>query len=203
MSSEWTCLNQQLGIPQRGPWPGAGRNGRERWWGLCEETPQLWSCWLAAWWRKRTRQPLPATPPFRLLGPDGEELPLTSTRCTFGYRWYFGCPRCGRRTEVLYRGRRGLACRRCNRLGYRSQTRRIREPGWLAAWDWGRQFGRERAPEPTLAALAEDLQQHLERELTTLFRLLTVMPQPTAGEASDGDATEPRGATGARPRCAP
>jgi hypothetical protein len=150
---EWEPYKAALGMPRRGPWPGQGANAHQPWWGLCEETPQLWASWLVGWWRRRTRQPMPEDPPFTLEH-GTTEIPLEGVRLTYSYRWYFRCPCCSRRTEVLYVGRRGVACRRCNRLGYRSQTRRLSEPPWLAAFSWRRRFGRSQCDERSVGELA-------------------------------------------------
>lgn len=46
---------------------------------------------------------------------------LTSTTPRFGgFRYWFLCPRCGRRVEKLYYAHR-WACRRCHDLAYQSQ----------------------------------------------------------------------------------
>jgi len=176
-----------LGMPRRGPWPGGGANAHQPWWGLCEETPQLWASWLAAWWRRRTRQPLPVQPPFTLEH-GTTTIPLEGVRLTYGYRWYFRCPCCSRRTEVLYLGQRGLACRRCNRLGYRSQTRRVAEPPWLVAFSWGRQFGRSHGDERSIGELARDIQQRLAAELASLFAGFTLVPARRGQERGDDGA---------------
>jgi hypothetical protein len=183
------ALKAALGIGRRGPWPGQGANAHQPWWGLCEETPQVWASWLADWWRRTTGEPLPEHPPFRLLDGEGVELTLEGVRQTFGYRWYFRCPACGWRTEVLYQGRRGLACRRCNRLGYRSQTRRATAPVGLLWLDWGREFGRYWGDDRLLAALARDLARHLARKLDELFAGLRVEPADGGEEEPDGDDT--------------
>ncbi|MBX6753670.1 MAG: hypothetical protein IRY86_05540 [Thermorudis peleae] len=182
------ALKAALGMPRRGPWPGQGANAHEPWWGICEETAQFWASWLATWWRRRTRQPLPEHPPFTLEH-GGRTLLLTSVRCTFGWRWYFRCPCCSRRTEVLYLGRRGLACRRCNRLGYRSQRRRVAEPPWLVAFSWGRQFGRSQCDARSIVELARDIQQRLAAELASLFDGFTLVSNRRGQERGDDDAT--------------
>ncbi|MCM8750410.1 hypothetical protein NET02_14765 [Thermomicrobiaceae bacterium CFH 74404] len=181
------ALKAALGIGSRGPWPGQGANDHQPWWGLCEETPQVWASWLADWWRRKTGQPLPATPPFRLLDREGVELALEGVRCTFGYRWYFRCPACARRTEVLYQGRLGLACRRCNRLGYRSQARRATAPLGLLWLDWGREFGRYWGDDRVLAELARELKADVARALDALFAGLRVEPRDGSEEVQDGD----------------
>ncbi len=49
---------------------------------------------------------------------------LTSTRVTYGSRFYFECPECLRRSGVLYLRGEGsrIACRKCHKLSYRSQS---------------------------------------------------------------------------------
>ncbi len=177
-----------LGIGRRGPWPGQGANAYAPWWGLCEETPQLWASWLAACWRRKTRRRLPQQPPFRLTA-GATEIPLEGVRGTFGWRWYFRCPCCGRRTEVLYLGRRALACRRCNRLGYRSQTRRTTAPVGLQWLDWGREFGREHGDDRLLAGLARELRADVAQQLDALFAALTLAPSDDGEGVRDGDET--------------
>jgi hypothetical protein len=82
-----------------------------------------------------------ATNPFRVLvthpgpvggGVGGNSYPvpiLTTPLPTGGERWWFGCPRCARRVDLLYLppGADRLGCRKCCRLVYRcQQTRRAR-----------------------------------------------------------------------------
>ena len=153
-------LRLVLGAGRRGPLPGHGSSGHPGWWGLCEETPQLWAGWVAAAWRQVFGAPLPERPPFQLVV-AGVVVPLESARRTFGWRWYFRCPRCARRSDVLYRGLAGLACRRCNRLGYRRQARR-RGPGplqqlcALVAPPYGRRSGG-----PVIAELVREFERGL------------------------------------------
>jgi len=165
-------LRALLGINRCGPRPGEGANGRPPSWGIVEETPQIWSSWLAAWWKRLTRQPLPAVPPF-VLRYGTDTVRLESVRQTFGYRWYFRCPRCGRRCEVLYVGRRGLACRFCNRLIYRSQARRITP--LIDLFEWTRNRDRTTAVPVALAPLFEALAEQFRSEMTDLFRDLQLV----------------------------
>ncbi|MFC6920776.1 hypothetical protein [Meiothermus taiwanensis] len=170
-------LRPSLGIGRRGPWPGQGANDHQPWWGLCEETPQLWAHWLAEYYRRKTGGRLPERAPFRLQH-AGREVAIEAVRHGFGFRWYFRCPICGRRTEVLYLGRQGLACRRCNRLGYRSQARRATAPlDLLRPLDWRRTFGRYQGTDRQLAGLAHDLAQGLSRQLEELFAGLQIEPE--------------------------
>lgn len=53
-----------------------------------------------------------------------ERVALLHTRPPYGgVRWWFGCPRCGRRSAKLYlpRGATRFRCRRCYRLAYQCQ----------------------------------------------------------------------------------
>jgi hypothetical protein len=55
---------------------------------------------------------------------------LQVTRPNFGgRRWWFTCPRCGRRAQKLYLppGRGDFACRHCHRLSYDSRSRDAHE----------------------------------------------------------------------------
>lgn len=68
----------------------------------------------------------------------GQDLPgLTCTAQTFGPRWWFTCPRCGRRCGSLYwlgyRDVGGWACRVCLGLKYTSSaTHRTVQGDWEA-----------------------------------------------------------------------
>lgn len=55
--------------------------------------------------------------------PMRQHVPILATGCTYGgRRYWFGCPRCGRRVAILYLRNRGFACRHCNRIAYASQS---------------------------------------------------------------------------------
>lgn len=56
--------------------------------------------------------------------PTGESfvVEIEQTPCTFGgARHWFRCPSCGARRAILYFGWRGLGCRECLRLNFKSQ----------------------------------------------------------------------------------
>jgi len=119
---------------QRGPGPGMGRSAGRPWNGIVEDTPALWVGWIVEGY-KRLGRPLPER-----LWVGITPVALAWVQLTFGRRYYFLCPHCGRRCETLYFLGGRFACRKCLRLGYRSQTRR---PGSAYAWlDWV--FGREK-----------------------------------------------------------
>jgi len=105
--------------------PGDGANPHRPFAGLVEETPCVWVTWLAQVARL-------AEVPLTDLGLSwgGVRLSIELVPLTYGPRAYFRCPRCGRRCEALYRVGGRPACRRCQRLGYRSQMHR---PGSLWA----------------------------------------------------------------------
>ena len=102
----------------RGPFPGEGRSAWRPWRGIVEKTPCLWVTWLTEAC-KRLRVPMP-----RRIEVDGISVPLVWVQLTFGRRYYFACPLCGRRCETLYFLGRAAGCRICLRLGYRSQMHR-------------------------------------------------------------------------------
>lgn len=65
---------------------------------------------------------------------NGQELPLTKTRCHFGgFRWWFICPGCGKRVGILYRPRRDqpFLCRHCHNLTYTSAQERRTSMEWF------------------------------------------------------------------------
>ena len=52
-----------------------------------------------------------------------QRITLVSTPCQYGgARKWFTCPVCARRCEVLYLRARRFACRKCQRVAYRSQS---------------------------------------------------------------------------------
>jgi len=49
-------------------------------------------------------------------------LPLDKTRCNYGgFRYWFKCPRCSKRSEVLYEKYDEFLCRQCHKVPYTSQ----------------------------------------------------------------------------------
>lgn len=151
---------------QRGPSPGFGANGRRHWVALVEDTPCLWVTWVtdAA---KRQGRPVPAA-----LSVNGKVIALEAVRLTFGDRYYFRCPSCGRRVETVFFALGRPGCRRCLRLGYRSQSLRVtsvyRTLDRLFARDLfhGRWYAGEGDP---IAFLVEDLRQGLQARIDALF----------------------------------
>lgn len=114
------ALVQRAFHGQRGPSPGWGRGPGKRWNGTVEDTPALWVTWLVDLCRRADVDPTS----LRMSWAD-VPLYLSWVDLTFGRRYYWLCPRCGRRCEAVYllRGQY-VGCRQCLRLAYRSQTHR-------------------------------------------------------------------------------
>ena len=107
----------------RGPSSGMGRGPGHPWYGVVEDTPALWITWIVEASRRLGR-PMP-----HALKVDGKLVCLACVKLTFGWRYYFECPRCGNRCEAIYFLRRDASgCRRCLHLGYRSQMHRRYSP---------------------------------------------------------------------------
>ena len=157
---------------QRGPIPGEGRNGRDPWAGLVEETTAVWATWIVDAAR-RAGCPLPVT-----LDAHGTTLRMTSVDLTYGRRWYFLCPHCGRRVEAVYFVGRDMGCRRCLRLGYRSQKSRpasvYRVLDWVFARDRWRS-GRYGFDADKIGIVGEAVRSRLEAKVDALFAGLKVM----------------------------
>lgn len=153
---------------QPGPMLGAGRGPGRPWQGIVEETPQLWAQWFAHA-AKRARRPLPG---YLLV--DGVTVRFTTVPLTFGDRTYFRCPQCGRRVEVVYVLPRQCACRRCCRLGYRSQAHRSTSAWGLLDMIFARDLSRWELPESAASAMVKELRGHLLGEIEAMLRRVTV-----------------------------
>lgn len=110
---------------QRGPGPGEGRSHGTPWRGIVEETPHIYVTWLVQG-AKAMGRPIPSA-----IYIDGKRVDIVSVELTFGARYYFLAPCCGRRTEALYFLGDEVGCRKCLHLGYRSQAHR---PGSVWAY---------------------------------------------------------------------
>jgi hypothetical protein len=95
---------------QRGPVFGRGP-GRP-WNGIVEHTPCLWITWVADVTKRVGISPDQMEVEFY-----GVPIEMTPVQLTFGIRWYFLCPRCGRRCEAVYYAG-AVGCRVCLRLGW-------------------------------------------------------------------------------------
>ncbi len=158
----------------RGPAPGNGRNPAGRpFWGVCEDTPQVWVTWV------KTLARLTGRGAEVHLEAYGQRLAIVTVPMRFGgERWYFLCPECGRRCEVVYFLAGRAACRKCQHLGYRSQCHVNGSP-W-AVWDYlgdhyggapvSKRFVRGRE----LQAVFEDvLRGRAERQIKTILAALS------------------------------
>jgi hypothetical protein len=108
---------------QRGPVFGRGP-GRP-WGGIVERTPCLWITWVTDACKVAEVSPDSLRVSFY-----GTQLEMASVELTFGTRWYWLCPHCGRRCEAVY-ATSTVGCRVCLRLGYLSQSHRS-----SSAWLW-------------------------------------------------------------------
>jgi hypothetical protein len=98
--------------------PMFGRGAGRPWGGICERTPAFWVTWLTEACRAAGLDPRRLNVSF-----GGQPVKLVGVDLTYGRRYYFLCPNCGRRCETVYiTGRVG--CRKCLRLGYLSQAHR-------------------------------------------------------------------------------
>jgi len=150
---------------QRGPGPGEGRSSGTPWRGIVEETPAIWVSWVVGAARRAGYK----TPDH--IEVFDQRAHLVSVPLTYGPRWYFLCPHCGRRCEVLYVKGGDFGCRRCLRLGYRSQ--KYRATSCYAVLD--RLFAREwiparwAGPGEKVEVMVRDLRKHLEGRIDALF----------------------------------
>ena len=151
---------------QRGPGPGEGRSSGTPWRGIVEETPAIWVSWVVGAARRAGYK----TPDH--LEVNGQRAHLVSVPLTYGPRWYFECPHCGRRCEALYLKGRDFGCRRCLRLGYRSQKYRATSCYAVldllfdrdsSRWLEGR-YGAEK-----VQVMVSDLRKHLLGRIDALF----------------------------------
>ena len=117
-AGQWATNLVDRAFKQRGPMSGCGRGPGRPWGGIVERTPSLWITWIVEGCRRAGKDPLA----FRV-EVDGVHLRMTTVQLTFGLRYYWLCPLCGRRCEAIFFTRR-VGCRKCLRLGYLSQTHR-------------------------------------------------------------------------------
>jgi len=103
---------------QRGPSSGDGRGPGRPWGGIAEEEPQLWITWIVDICRWAKLEPNALRWSF-----GGVPLAMDFAELTFGKRWFWLCPICQRRCEVVY-AIPTVGCRKCLHLGYASQAHR-------------------------------------------------------------------------------
>lgn len=51
-----------------------------------------------------------------------QKIPITQTQLTYGTRYWWLCPSCGRRCSILYLNKHGFNCRLCVKPSYESQN---------------------------------------------------------------------------------
>jgi hypothetical protein len=158
----------------RGPMSGQGRGNGRPFKGIIGEVPCVWIGWVVG-----TARRMGISPDALRLEWSGEPLTMASVQLTYGVRWFWVCPMCGRRCEALFSigGRQG--CRKCHHLGYRSQCNRPGSP-WpvldLAFSRSGPVIGNRYWPGDNADALAKALAAHLKGLLTNALASLEVYP---------------------------
>jgi hypothetical protein len=98
-------------------------------------------------------------------------VPILTTPCTYGSaRYWFGCPRCGRRVAILYLRNAGFGCRKCCRIAYKSQSEDQLDRTWRKQSKaeaklgpgWQRPKGMHQATRERLLATIFDCEQRRE-----------------------------------------
>jgi hypothetical protein len=141
---------------------------RQRWGGVIGDVPVLWVTWVVDAARRAG-----LSPDSLRVSVGGIPLRWDTARLTFGDRWYFLCPQCGRRVEAVYSVGGDVGCRACLHLGYRSQT--WRGPSWSALDGLlERQMQRWRPSGEAAEALAAELRSHLEEKINDLVAMIRV-----------------------------
>ena len=122
METDVDELFQRAFLQRRGPMPGYGRGPGKPWAGIVERTPCLWVVWVVAAAKDTQVNPTDLRITFY-----GQALTMASVALTYGTRYYWLCPICGRRCEAVYAAGR-VGCRKCLRLGYQSQCYSLNSP---------------------------------------------------------------------------
>ncbi len=110
--------------------------------------------------------------------PVKERIPVSRTRCNYGgARHWFECPRCCKRTAVLYlRGNRFL-CRYCQKIAYVSQSQDAIGRSWIRqskaearlGEDWRRPKGMHHRTYERLLSIILDYRNWREAEIEQGF----------------------------------
>jgi hypothetical protein len=102
---------------QRGPiW---GRGPGKPWRGIVEYTQALWITWIINACKTLIIKPFDLNVKWH-----GVSISMDTVQLTFGMRYYWLCPQCDRRCEVVYKNGIEIGCRKCLHLGYLSQSHR-------------------------------------------------------------------------------
>lgn len=159
---------------RRGPWQGQGQAGHGTpFRGIVEQTPAVWVTWFTAYFKR-----LGVDPGHVGITWGGVPLHLATTELTWGTRYWWLCPMCGRRCEALYYNG-FVACRKCHHLGYRSQCYRA-----YSAWSvldsiFSREGLTPRRWQPSdrfMADCGKELATQLKAQLSAALASLEVYP---------------------------
>lgn len=113
--------------------------------------------------------------------PMQQHVPILKTGCNYGgWRYWFGCPSCGKRVAVLYLRNRGFACRKCNRIAYASQSedalgrtwRKQSKIEWRLGEHWQRPKGMHQSTHERLLAVIFGCEERREAGLAAFVQRL-------------------------------
>jgi hypothetical protein len=176
----WSYVGELLDRAMRQRGPVSGRGPGQPWGGIVEKTTCLWIGWVVDACRAAEVAPDSMKVTFY-----GAELRMTSVELTFGPRWYWLCPRCGRRCEAVYVTRE-VGCRVCLRLGYLSQSHR-KSSAWLGlnrlnTRNWV--FPQRYFPDDEAGKVVRELGKELRKDIRQMVAQVKVAP---AGEPDSGE----------------
>ncbi|HOK32543.1 MAG TPA: hypothetical protein PKX69_10720 [Limnochordia bacterium] len=160
---------------QRGAMPGMGHSpSGHPWGGIVEDVPHLWITWLVEA-AKAAGHTLDETS----LEIEGKRVKFSSVQLTFGRRWYFVAPCCGRPVEALYFLPGGaVGCRKCLHLGYASQVTRPASIWRLLEGVFHRRSlnsGRyEESDNPVIAQVVEPVRRLMAARIEEMFKRIEV-----------------------------
>ncbi len=147
---------------QPGPFTGWGATPHGRpFTAIVEDCHRFWVSWLVG-----ACKAAGVAPDAVSITWAGAELRATPVKVGYGVRWYFICPGCHHRREVVYYAGRRVGCVKCLHLGYKSQVARATSKWALLARLLGDDIkpDRNNIPPDVAADLARGLKAALNAE---------------------------------------
>lgn len=173
----------------RGPGPGEGRGPGRPWRGIVEETTCIWVQWVVNAC-KRLGRTVPDS-----LGADGAPVLIVPVHLTYGVRYYFLCPQCARKVEALYFLPGEFGCRKCLRLGYRSQARRSGSIYRYLDLTFDRRSllsqRYEDVDNPIVADVVKPLRKMMAKRIEAMLSRVTVADEDPPIDEPEGEQTSP------------